>query len=96
MNASAAMEKQEVHISSLIVHVPPARLDEAKLQIAAIDEAEIYGDSDEGKIVVVLETAREKFITDIIEKINNLEAVLSTSMVFHQIEHLDPSCEDDL
>ena len=96
MNESAEIGAHEVHISSLIVHVQPVRLSEAKLQIAAIDEAEIYGDSDEGKIVVVLETAREKFITDIIEKINNLEAVLSTSMVFHQIEQLDPSCEDDL
>ncbi|MEH6577365.1 MAG: chaperone NapD [Amphritea sp.] len=90
------MENKEVHISSLIVHVRPARLDETKMQISRLKDVEIYGDTEEGKIVVVLETVRQKYITDIIETINNLEDVLNTSLVYHQIEHLDPSCEEDL
>lgn len=90
------MDNREVHISSLIVHVRPARLDEMKVQISRIKDAEIYGDAKEGKIVVVLETVRQKYITDIIETINNLEDVLNTSLVYHQIEHLDPSREEDL
>ena len=63
---------------------------------ARIKDAEIYGDAKEGKIVVVLETVRQKYITDIIETINNLEDVLNTSLVYHQIEHLGPSREEDL
>ena len=90
------MAQQEVHISSLIVHVQPSAMDEVKEAITALPEAEIFGDSEEGKIIVVLETANQKFVTDIIERINNLEHVLSTSLVFHQIEQLDSSCEDDL
>ena len=90
------MAEQEVHISSLIIHVKPENLVEVKDIITAIPEAEIYGDSEEGKIIVVLETANQKFVTDIIDKINNIEHVLSTSLVFHQIETIDPSCEDDL
>jgi nitrate reductase NapD len=76
----------EVHISSLVVHCAPEQLTEIKAQIEKFDNAEIYGDSPEGKIVVVLETENQGFITDTIEAINNLPNVLSTALVYHQIE----------
>ena len=53
------MALQEVHISSLVVHVKPEYLASVKEQIAAMPNAEIYGDSEEGKVVVVLETVLE-------------------------------------
>jgi len=90
------MTQQEVHISSLIIHVQPEFMAEVKTKISAIPEAEIYGDSEEGKIITVLETANQKFVTDIIDRINNFDHILSTSLVFHQIEQFDSSCEDDL
>ena len=65
------MAEQEVHISSLIIHVKPEFLEIVKNKIAAIPDAEIYGDSEEGKIITVLETTNQKFVTDIIDKINN-------------------------
>ncbi|GAB2658200.1 chaperone NapD [Vibrio panuliri] len=80
------MPRNEVHISSLIVHVVPEHLNDVKMQIEQLDTTEIYGDSPEGKIVVVLETESHGFITDIIEKINNFAHVVSTVMVYHQIE----------
>lgn len=80
------MSLNEVHISSLVVHCTPEHLSEIKSQIEQYDNAEIYGDSPEGKIVVVLETMNQGFITDTIETINNLPNVLSTALVYHQIE----------
>lgn len=80
------MSLPEAHISSLIVQVSPEHLDETKKRIAAFDEAEIYGVSEVGKIVVVLETEAEGFITDVIEKIINMPGVLGASMVYHQID----------
>lgn len=80
------MSLNEVHISSLVVHCAPEQLTEIKAQIEQFDNAEIYGDSPEGKIVVVLETENQGFITDTIEAINNLPNVLSTALVYHQIE----------
>ncbi|MDA0148300.1 chaperone NapD [Vibrio sp. LaRot3] len=80
------MSLNEVHISSLVVHVAPQHLEAIKAQITLFDNAEIYGDSPEGKIVVVLETENQGFITDTIEAINNLPNVLSTVLVYHQIE----------
>ncbi|MDF2155315.1 chaperone NapD [Vibrio sp. CAU 1672] len=88
------MALNEVHISSLVVHVLPEHLAEIKRQICAFENAEVYGDSPEGKIVVVLETENQGFITDTIDAINNLPNVLSTVLVYHQIE-TEPSLTDE-
>ena len=80
------MALNEVHISSLVVHVSPEHLDEIKAQIEQFDNAEIYGSSPEGKIIVVLETENQGFVTDTIEEINNITNVLGTALVYHQIE----------
>lgn len=80
------MALNEVHISSLVVHVSPEHLDEIKAQIEKFDNAEIYGSSPEGKIIVVLETENQGFVTDTIEEINNITNVLGTALVYHQIE----------
>ncbi|UPQ89871.1 chaperone NapD [Vibrio sinaloensis] len=80
------MPLNEVHISSIVVHCSPEHLKSVKASIEQFDNAEIYGDSPAGKIVVVLETENQGFITDTIEAINNLPNVLSTVLVYHQIE----------
>ncbi|MBA5761714.1 chaperone NapD [Vibrio sp. 404] len=89
------MPQIEVHISSLIVHVVPEHMDAVKAQISQIDNAEIYGESPEGKLVVVLETQTHGFITDVIEKITNFAHVVSTVMVYHQIETELDDCEQN-
>ena len=83
------MDHQEVHISSLVVHAKPEYLATVKNHIEQLPGAEIHGESDKGKLVVVLETRDQGYITDVIEKINNLEHVLSTALVYHHIENLD-------
>lgn len=80
------MTLNEVHISSVVVHVSPNHLTETKDKIETLKGAEIYGESEEGKIIVVLETENQGYITDTLDVINNLPNVLSTALVFHQIE----------
>ncbi len=76
----------EVHISSLVVHVVPQHLAAIKQTIESFAGAEIYGESAAGKLVVVIETQNQGYITDTIDAINQLDHVLSTALVFHQIE----------
>ncbi len=83
------MDQQEVHISSMVVHVERDHLQTVKNNIEQFPGTEIRGEADSGKLVVVLETQRQGYITDIIEKIDSLENVLSTALVYHQIEYLD-------
>lgn len=80
------MSLNEVHISSLIVHVVPEHLAALKATIESFENAEVYGQSNEGKMIVVLETENQGFVTDTIDAINNLPHVLSTALVYHQIE----------
>lgn len=80
------MSLNEVHISSLVVHVLPQHLESIKAQIEEFENTEVFGSSPEGKMVVVLETENQGFITDTIDAINNLPNVLSTVLVYHQIE----------
>jgi nitrate reductase NapD len=89
------MDQQEVHISSMVVHVKPDHLQSVKYSIEQLPGAEIHGESDKGKLVVVLETQNQGYITDVIENINNLEYVLNTALVYHQIEQLD-SLENEI
>lgn len=86
------MSLNEVHISSLVVHALPEHLETVKSKITAFEGAEIYGDSPEGKIVIVLETRNQGFVTDIIDQINLLPNVLSAVLVYHQI---DTDLDDD-
>jgi len=90
------MDQQEVHISSMVVHARPEYLADVKNNIEQLPGAEIHGESDNGKLVVVVETESQGYITDIIEKINNFEHVLNTALVYHQIEQLDSSENDKL
>lgn len=86
------MALNEVHISSLVVHVVPKHLTEIKTKIEGLDGVEIYGESEAGKLVIVVETQNQGYITDTIDVINNLEHVLNVALVFHQIES---DLEDD-
>jgi len=80
------MPTNEVHISSLVVHVAPEHLAAVRIQIASFDNAEIYGDSPQGKIIVVLETENQGFVTETIDAINNMPNVLNVALVYHEID----------
>ena len=76
----------EVHFSSMVVLASPEGLESVKGRIETLPGAEIHGESESGKLVVVLEADSQTHITDTIEKINDFEHVLNTSLVYHQIE----------
>jgi nitrate reductase NapD len=87
--ANGIVAQREVHISSIVVHVRPDHLKQVKNTIPSLRGAEIYGESADGKLVVVLETHKQAYISDVIEKISHHEGVLSVALVYHQIEPLD-------
>ena len=83
------MDQHEVHISSMVVHARPDHLQCVKNNIELLPGTEIHGESACGKLVVVLESESQTHITDVIEKIGDIEHVLTTALVYHQIEPLD-------
>jgi len=73
----------------MVVHASPDGLQSVKNNIEQLQGVEIHGESESGKLVVVLESDHQTHITDVIEKINNFKHVLNTALVYHQIEQLD-------
>lgn len=76
----------EVHISSLVAHVKPEAMAHTRQRIDALPGAEIFAESPEGKLVVVIESRSHSSVTDVIESISKFKGVLNTALVYHQIE----------
>jgi len=77
---------QEFHVTSLVVHAIPAQLCDVRAAIEQLPDTEIHADNDQGKLVVVLETDNEYLILERIDQINAVRGVITTSMVYHQVE----------
>ena len=73
----------------MVVNVQPDGLQAVKDEIRTLPGVEIHGESDAGKLVLVLESDSQNRITDIIARINDIRHVLTTALVYHQIESLD-------
>ena len=76
----------EVHISSLLVHCRAGRLATIAAAIDDIPEAEVQARDPSGKLIVTLETASEAALRDRLDAIGGYTGVLSTSLVYHQVE----------
>ena len=76
----------DMHISSLVVHCRPGDVDSVKRQIEAMPEAAVPKYSDEGKLVVLLETTSEHRIMQCMSAIEDVPGVISTALVYHQID----------
>ena len=57
-------------ISSLVVRTKPDRLASVHDRINAIPEAEVYGEHEDGRLVVVLDTADNRIYGDIVKTVH--------------------------
>ena len=73
----------------MVVHARPEHLAAVKLAVAVMPGVEIHAESACGKLVVVVESRTQNYITDTIEKIAALPHVLNTALVYHQIEAVE-------
>ncbi|HEY7865609.1 MAG TPA: chaperone NapD [Psychromonas sp.] len=83
------MKTEELHISSLIVHIRPDKLQQIEISINLLSGAELITMSPIGKAVVVLEAPNQRVIMEVIDKINSLDGVINTGLVYHEFEKLE-------
>lgn len=88
------MNREEFHVSSLVVLTQPALRHRLAEQIGVLEGAEIHAVSDEGKLVVTLEGPSQRPIMDAIDAINALSGVLSAALIYHQFDESDAQCEE--
>ena len=76
----------ELHVSGLVVHVRPDRLEAVLAALAKMPGVETHGVSAAGKVVVTLETDHEQDIVQCLGAIGELPGVLSAALVSHRFE----------
>lgn len=69
-------------ISSLVVRTRPAMLASVHKWIDAIPGAEVYGKHEDGRLVVVLDTADNSQAADKITDIQNQTDILSATLIY--------------
>ena len=81
-----------MNISSIIVHAKPTELSSVRVNLEQIPGVEIHAATDDGKLVVTIETETDGETASTFDRINVMDGVMSAAMVFHQFES-DPQKE---
>jgi len=81
-----------MNIVSLVLRIHPETRAEAEAALTAYPGVECHGMSDDGKLVVTIETETDGETTSTYDRIGQMDGVMSVAMVFHQFES-DPDIE---
>jgi len=80
------MKSEELHVSSLIVHINIKKEKQIRASINLLNGAEVVIISPEGKAIVVLEAPNQRIIMEVIDSINEIDGVINTGLVYHEFE----------
>jgi len=75
-----------MNVSGLAVGVDPARMESIRAEITALGWAEVHAHTPEGRMVVVLEGADTREVTERLKQLQELPGVLSAQVVMHVFE----------
>ncbi|MDT8990771.1 chaperone NapD [Curvibacter sp. APW13] len=75
-----------MNISSAIVYAQPGREPAVRARLSSMPGVEIHAASEDGKIVITLESESDRSATDQYEAIGREEGVLNIAMVYQQTE----------
>ena len=85
---------EELHITSLVVHSTPKRVQSVSDLIAAMPGAIVHAASPAGKLVVTLEADTGDEILSLINGIQRTDGVLSAALVYQCADSLDAMNEE--
>lgn len=80
------MKPEELHVSSLIVHINIQKEDVIRKHIQLLKGAEVITISSQGKAIVVLEAPNQRIIMEVIDSINEIDGVINIGLVYHEFE----------
>ena len=85
---------RELHITSLVVHSTPRRVQGVSELIAAIPGARVHAASHAGKLVVTLEAGTASEILSQVNGIQRTDGVLSAALVYQCADSLEAMNEE--
>ncbi len=83
-----------MNISGVLVHAAPAKFEQVKRQLLALPDVEIPLDNPDGRIVVIIDEKSDIPSGESLMKIQNIDGVLSASLVYQHIEEEEAEEED--
>lgn len=78
-----------ISVCGVMVFVLPEKREEVEARMYEIPGLEIHGASEEGKLVVTIETDSYKKTGDAVTRLQNVEDILSISMIYQHAETVD-------
>lgn len=75
----------EIHITSFVVYMNPAKKEQVYQGLNAIAGLEVHAESPDGKLVVTLESSTNRAMLDQIDSINAVEGVINSALVYHEV-----------
>ncbi len=76
-----------MNISGIFVQTTPVQLDAVKARLLALPGVEVHGEEEDGRLVVVIDEPSDRPSGEALMKIQNVEGVLSASLVYQHIEN---------
>ena len=74
------------HITSVLVHAYPDQWEELALTLDTLKDVDVHTADESGKLVLLMETQSLGRVTELIEQINAMDAVVGATLVYHQTE----------
>ncbi|KFZ37434.1 sorbose reductase [Shewanella mangrovi] len=78
----------EFHITSLVIHAAIAEQQQLTTILNGLAGTEVHACTADGKLVVTIEGDSQKQLLDQVETINGLAGVLSSSLIYHQVDNV--------
>ena len=85
---------EHICISSLVVRTQPSMLNSVRGCLEALPETEVCAEHEEGRLVVVLDTADNRQAADRITDIQNQAGVLSATLIYQYDNQFGSHVED--
>jgi len=79
----------ELHITSLVVHSTPKKVEYVSASIASIPGAMVHATSPAGKLVVTLEASSGDEMMSRVSSIQRADGVLSAALVYQCVDSLE-------
>jgi len=82
-------------VGGVLVHARAKDIPEVCLNLNTIAGVDVQATTDDGRIVVLVESTGPKSTADCFTRIQNLDGVLSAALVYHYSDELDPVEEEN-
>ncbi len=79
---------ESIHISGLVVHCHKEAQPEVVPALAQISGCELHSQTEDGKLVVTLESDSQQSTNAAIEAIGAIDGVINTGLAYHRVEQL--------